>query len=131
MAPHLVLGLLLVGVSVGIAIGYEHRVQKASYDPDPVIVAGLGADVPTSPARGGFNVDEVYGELRVPILANTPFFYRLELDGAVAANRRRSVLDDELLVAPECGDRVKHPVEGRLVCADGDEDHGRAKTLPA
>ena len=68
---------------VGIAIGYEHRVQKASYDPDPVIVAGLGADVPTSPARGGFNVDEVYGELRVPILANTPFFYRLELDGAV------------------------------------------------
>jgi len=81
---------------VGIAIGYEHRVQKASYDPDPVIVAGLGADVPTSPARGGFNVDEVYGELRVPILANTPFFYRLELDGAVrhsdysSFGRRRS-----------------------------------------
>jgi hypothetical protein len=36
---------------VGVAIGFEHRTQKASYDPDPVIVAGLGADVPTSPAR--------------------------------------------------------------------------------
>lgn len=68
---------------VGVAIGYEHRDQFASYDPDAVIVAGLGADVPTSPARGGFNVDEVYGELRVPILANTPFFQKLELDGAV------------------------------------------------
>jgi len=42
------------------------------------------ADVPTSPARGGFNVDEVYGELRVPILADTPFFYRLELDARFA-----------------------------------------------
>jgi iron complex outermembrane receptor protein len=68
---------------VGVAIGYEHRDQFASYDPDAVIVAGLGADVPTSPARGGFNVDEVYGELRVPILANMPFFQKLELDGAV------------------------------------------------
>ena len=68
---------------VGVAIGYEHRDQFASYDPDAVIVAGLGADVPTSPARGGFKVDEVYGELRVPLLSNTPFFQKLELDGAV------------------------------------------------
>ncbi|WP_443019208.1 TonB-dependent receptor domain-containing protein [Sphingomonas sp.] len=68
---------------VGVAIGYEHRDQFASYDPDPVIVAGLGADVPTSPAKGGFNVDEFYGELRVPLLADTPFFNKLELDGAV------------------------------------------------
>ncbi|RYD26692.1 MAG: TonB-dependent receptor, partial [Lysobacteraceae bacterium] len=57
--------------------------QYASYDPDPIIVAGLGADVPTSPAAGGFNVDEIYGELRVPILKDVPFFNRLEVDGAV------------------------------------------------
>lgn len=68
---------------LGFAIGYEHRDQRASYNPDPVIVAGLGADVPTSPAQGGFDVDEVYGELRVPILADQPFFNRLEVDGAV------------------------------------------------
>jgi len=68
---------------VGVAIGYEHRDQRASYDPDPIIVAGLGADVPTSAAAGGFNVDEVYGELRVPVLANTAFFDKLEFDGAV------------------------------------------------
>ncbi|KKW92124.1 TonB-dependent receptor domain-containing protein [Sphingobium chungbukense] len=68
---------------VGVAIGYEHRDQKASYSPDPIIVAGLGADVPTSPARGGFNVDEVYGEIRIPILADTPFFQKLDLNGAV------------------------------------------------
>ncbi|MDT8758915.1 TonB-dependent receptor [Sphingomonas psychrotolerans] len=72
----------LPGGPVGVAIGYEHRDQYASYDPDPLIVAGLGADVPTSPARGGFNVDEWYGELRLPILADKPFFHLLELDGA-------------------------------------------------
>ncbi len=69
--------------AVGIAVGYEHRDQHASYTPDPIIVAGLGADVPTSPASGGFNVDELYGELRVPILKDTPFFQKLEFDGAV------------------------------------------------
>ncbi len=68
---------------VGIAIGYEHRNQRARYDPDPIIVAGLGADVPTQPSRGQFNTDEIYGELRVPLLKDTPFFNRLELDGAV------------------------------------------------
>jgi iron complex outermembrane recepter protein len=72
----------LPGGPVGVAVGYEHRDQHASYDPDPLIVAGLGADVPTSPARGGFNVDEWYGEVRLPILANTGFFHLLELDGA-------------------------------------------------
>ncbi|HUD92457.1 TonB-dependent receptor domain-containing protein [Sphingobium sp.] len=72
----------LPGGPVGFAIGYEHRDQSASYTPDPIITAGLGADVPTSPARGGFNVDEFYGELRIPILSDTPFFRKLELSGA-------------------------------------------------
>jgi len=73
----------LPGGPLGFAIGYEHRDQSASYVPDPIIVAGLGADVPTSPSRGRFNVDEFYGELRLPILTEKPFFQKLELDGAV------------------------------------------------
>lgn len=75
---------------VGFAIGYEHRDQFASYTPDPIITAGLGADVPTSPARGGFNVDEFYGELRIPILADTPFFEKLELSGAARHSKYSS-----------------------------------------
>lgn len=67
---------------VGVAIGYEHRDMYGSYTPDPIIVAGLGADVPTSAAHGRYNVDEVYGELRVPLLSDTPFFQKLELSGA-------------------------------------------------
>ena len=68
---------------VGIAVGYEHRVQHGSFTPDPVITAGLGADIPAQPADGKYNADEVYAELRVPLLKDVPFFKSLEVDGAV------------------------------------------------
>jgi iron complex outermembrane recepter protein len=68
---------------VEVAFGYEHRYQSASFTPDPIVSAGLGADIPAQPARGHYNVNEVYGEMRVPILKDTPFFYSLEANGAV------------------------------------------------
>ena len=54
--------------AVGLAVGYEHRIQSGSFNPDPIIAAGLGADIPSQPAQGRYNSDEVYAELRVPIL---------------------------------------------------------------
>ena len=39
---------------VGFAIGYEHRVQMRSFDPDPIIAAGLGADIPAQPGQRRF-----------------------------------------------------------------------------
>lgn len=68
---------------VGVAFGYEHRVQSGSFTPDPIVSAGLGADIPAQPASGRYNVDEFYGELRVPLLKEQPFFYSLEVNGAV------------------------------------------------
>lgn len=68
---------------VGLAIGYEHRFQEGSYTPDPIIAAGLGADIPSQPAFGAYDSDEAYAELRVPLLKDTPFFNSLVLDGAV------------------------------------------------
>jgi iron complex outermembrane receptor protein len=69
--------------AVGLAAGYEHRVQYGSFTPDPLITAGLGADIPAQPARGHFNSDEVYAELRVPLIHNTPLIQLLEIGGAV------------------------------------------------
>ena len=68
---------------VGFAVGYEHRYQKGTFNPDPVIVAGLGSDIPAQPSSGSYNSDEVYAEVRVPILKEVPFFYALEVSGAV------------------------------------------------
>ena len=69
------------------AVGYEHRSQSASFDPDPIVAAGLGADIPAQPAAGRYHVDEIYGELRVPILKDTPGFYSLEANGAARHSR--------------------------------------------
>ena len=69
--------------SVGVAIGYEHRYQRGTFTPDSVISAGLGSDIPAQPAAGSYNSDEVYAELRVPLLKDKPFFRTLEADGAV------------------------------------------------
>ena len=68
---------------VAFAVGYEHRYQKGSFDPDPITAAGLSSDIPSLPAVGSYRSNEFYGELRVPILKDTPFFYSLEFDGAV------------------------------------------------
>jgi iron complex outermembrane receptor protein len=73
----------LPGGPVGVALGYEHRYQQGSFTPDPIIQAGLGADIPAQAANGAFNVDEVYGELRLPLIRDVPFLRLVELSGAV------------------------------------------------
>ncbi|MDO7840959.1 TonB-dependent receptor domain-containing protein [Sphingomonas immobilis] len=68
---------------IGFAIGYEHRVQIANFNPDPIIAAGLGADIPSKPAAGKYHSNEFYGELRVPLVKDTPFIQSLEVNGSV------------------------------------------------
>ena len=68
---------------VGVAFGYEHRDLKGSFTPDPIIQAGLGADIPAQATSGRYNSDEVYGELSIPILKDKPFFEAL--NGSFAA----------------------------------------------
>jgi iron complex outermembrane receptor protein len=65
-----------------VALGVEHRHQSASFTPDPIVSAGLGADIPAQPASGHYNVNEIYGEVRVPVLKDVPGAYSLEANGA-------------------------------------------------
>lgn len=68
--------------AVGFAFGGEYREMSSEYIPDTFLasgdVAGFNAGQPTS---GRYNAKEVFGELRVPILADN-FLHRLELNGA-------------------------------------------------
>ena len=87
----------LPGGPVGIAIGVEHRDQNGRFDPDPIVAAGLGSDIPALPTAGGYNVDEAYAELRLPLLRDTPFFHRLELTGAARYSDYSTIgLDDDV-----------------------------------
>jgi len=52
---------------IGWALGYEFRDEDGSFIPDPAVAGGETAGVPASPTQGGFEVDEYYGEILVPL----------------------------------------------------------------
>lgn len=72
----------LPGGTASIAIGVEHRALSGRFDPDPIVAAGQGSDIPALPTSGKYNVNEAFAEVRLPLLANTAGFHRLELTGA-------------------------------------------------
>jgi outer membrane receptor protein involved in Fe transport len=73
----------LPGGPVGFAIGAEYRNQDIVYDQDPLIASGITFynSIPTlDPPK--FEVKELFGEIRIPILKDMPFFHELTLSGA-------------------------------------------------
>ena len=72
----------LPGGPFAFALGLEHRDQKGRFDPDPVVAAGLGSDIPALPTKGGYNVDEAYLELVAPLFSDRPFLQLLEFNAA-------------------------------------------------
>lgn len=67
---------------IGFAFGGEYRKMNSEFIPDTFLasgdVLGFNAGLPT---KGGYDVKEVFGEVRVPIL-EADFVHALELNGA-------------------------------------------------
>jgi outer membrane receptor protein involved in Fe transport len=78
----------LPGGPIGVALGAEYRREKAFYDQDPLVAAGLTFynAIPALDPPNAFEVKEVFGEVRLPILANTPFFHELTVTAAGRAS---------------------------------------------
>jgi outer membrane receptor protein involved in Fe transport len=73
----------LPGGDVQLALGAEHRRQSINDQPDPNSVNGnLFGLTAATPTVGKDNVKEAFGELFVPLLADKPFFYRLNFTGS-------------------------------------------------
>lgn len=85
------------GGEVSFALGYEHREEKADFDPgeffygvadpnDPTAPRGqYGRSIPIDPVFGKFHTNEGFGELLIPVVSpdmNIPFVDTLELNGA-------------------------------------------------
>jgi iron complex outermembrane receptor protein len=68
------------------AVGYEHRKQSGEYQPDAIYVAGESAGVPSLPTKGEYDVNEYYGELRVPILRGVPGADLLQISAAARSS---------------------------------------------
>jgi iron complex outermembrane recepter protein len=64
---------------VGVALGYEFRDQSGRFQPDAIVAAGLGSDIPAQPSQGGFDVKEAYAEVRVPLIGDMPAAKMVEL----------------------------------------------------
>ncbi|WP_249341744.1 TonB-dependent receptor [Sphingomonas sp. 3P27F8] len=70
---------------VGVAFGAEWRSEAGAVTPDQYLASGNVAGFnPGQPTSGSYSVREFFGEIRVPLLANT-FIHRLELNGAARA----------------------------------------------
>ncbi len=70
------------------AVGYEYREEVSRFSPDPIVRAGLtfgsinSNGGPTNPLDGRYEVSELFGELRVPIVRDLPFAEQVEVSGA-------------------------------------------------
>lgn len=73
----------LGGGDVGFNVGYEYRRVSSQFVPDTALSSGdvIGFNALQSTA-GGYHVNEVFGEIVVPIVADRPFFEKLELNAA-------------------------------------------------
>lgn len=71
--------LKLPAGDLGFATGVEHRRLAGSYAPDSVVTSGETNGVPSLPTSGSYDVDELYAELEVPLLADKPGARSLQL----------------------------------------------------
>lgn len=69
---------------VGFNVGFEHREESASFTPSAFQQAGLGRSVAITALDGSYNLDEVFGELVIPLASpdnNIPFIHSLQVTG--------------------------------------------------
>lgn len=88
----------LPGGKVGLVVGFEHREEKASFDPgrffygeedpnDPTAPrTSYGRSIPIDPVSGKYKTNEFFAELSLPIIGpdmNVPGFHSLSAKGAI------------------------------------------------
>jgi outer membrane receptor protein involved in Fe transport len=73
----------LPGGPIGFAIGAEYRRETNFFEEDALVQTGITFynAIPTFDPPS-FEVKEAFGEIRVPVLKNMPFFHELTLDAA-------------------------------------------------
>lgn len=73
----------LPGGPISFALGGEYRKEKSSFVADPLAQQGLTFTNILGNTKGSFDVWEVFAEVKAPILSDSPFAHRLEVDGAI------------------------------------------------
>lgn len=73
----------LFGNEVGVNVGYEHRRESGDFNPSEFEQEGRGRGAAVTPISGSFNLDEVFGEIVVPLILpeNDRFIHSLGFYG--------------------------------------------------
>ena len=105
---------------VGFAAGVEHRENEAKDFPDPYVnstpvflpaAQAVSTAQTRTPTNGGYKLDEVYGELEVPLLKDQPLARSLDLSFA-ARYSKYNLFKGKATIKAGVGYR---PVEGLLL----------------
>ena len=75
--------LQLPAGGLNFALGVEHREQSGFYEPDAIYPARESAGVPSGATEGELDVDEVYGEIQIPIFKDAPLADLLQVTAAL------------------------------------------------
>ncbi len=67
---------------LGFAIGVEHREEEGRYVPDAFAQSGEYTGLASTTTSGSYDLDEVYLELNIPVLADMPFAKELTVNVA-------------------------------------------------
>jgi len=70
---------------VGVAFGTEYRKETSGFVQDAIGASGALFINPIGTRKGQYNVKEIYGEVRVPILKDLPFAEELSVEAAYRA----------------------------------------------
>jgi outer membrane receptor protein involved in Fe transport len=78
----------LPGGPIRFALGAEYRKEEAFYTQDEFVTNGYTNGVSIAPfGPATTDVEEVFGEIQIPILKDMPFFHELTLSGAARLSR--------------------------------------------
>lgn len=72
----------LFGNDVGFSVGYEYRREQGAFTPSSFLQRGLGRGAATQPVRGSYTLNEVFGEVVVPLISkdnNIPLVEEFQL----------------------------------------------------
>jgi iron complex outermembrane receptor protein len=67
---------------LGFAVGVEHREETGRFVPDAFAQSGEYTGLPATTTEGSYDLDEVYLELNIPVLADLPFAKELTFNVA-------------------------------------------------
>jgi iron complex outermembrane recepter protein len=121
------------GGPLSFAFGIERREESGSDNPDPLTNAGLVlGDNPVQPTAGKFDVNEAYGEFRIPLLSDVTLAKSLELSLAARYSDYSSFGDttnpkvslrwlpiDDLVVRGSFGKGFRAPSVSELFSGNG------------